>query len=232
MKEHESNRNAIIPSIILVFFAVDIGLSTAYLLNYIIGEPFGILNKLVNLDGEDSVATWYSSIQLFCVFFLAAVYTSENIDRQNARSWMLIGFPLLFLALSIDESVQIHEWLGERSDALLPGGSRKDTIFKRSGIWMFVLGIPFICCFYIWFSSVKQYFKKDGTEYLRIVYGIVVFLIGVLGFEAISNFFSDETHSIGFILITCGEETLEMAGVTIILWGVYEMVCKKGFIRS
>ena len=62
--------------------------------------------------------------------------------------------------MSIDESVQIHEWLGAQSDILFAGGNRVGTAFENSGIWMFLFGLPFLAIFLLWAYSIKQFFSE------------------------------------------------------------------------
>ena len=117
-----------LPSLIKIFFLIDLGLCIAYVVNYLAGRSYSKLTSLLNLDGEASLAAWYSSVQLFCIFIFSTVFIYHKIDRTK-KSYLLIGLPVIFLLMSIDETVQIHEWLGEKSDFLLPVGSRNGTVF-------------------------------------------------------------------------------------------------------
>ena len=60
-----------IPRFIIVLFAVDLALGLVYLAYFLIGHPYEPLARLIDLDGEANLPTWYSSIQWFCVAYLA-----------------------------------------------------------------------------------------------------------------------------------------------------------------
>lgn len=207
-----------LPTLILVCFLVDVGLCGLYVGNFLIGQPSQKLTSLVDLNGENSLAAWYSSTQLFGICILGAIFAQNRI-RKDHRAVLLVGLPLLFLAMSIDEAVQIHEWLGAKSDRLLEGGTREQTMFAKTGIWMFVIGLPFTALFLAWAYSIKKYTSEKPHCLRRMVLGMVVLLAGALGFEFASNWTTGTTYVLGVV----AEEFCEMAGATIILWAVYEL---------
>lgn len=202
----------------MIFFLIDIGFCIAYIINYLIGQPFGILTRLLNLNSEDSLSTWYSSTQLFCVFILSALFSYYKI-KQNNKSLILFIFPIIFLLMSIDESVQIHEWLGSMSDILFSSGHRKGTYFQKTGIWMFVIGLPFLALFLLFAHSLKQQISDKPSSLKKLVIGMLIMLTGALGFELLSNF----TENTLLVIEVVFEEGLEMIGVTVMLWAVYDM---------
>ena len=204
-----------LPFVIVVCFIIDLGLCSAYFINDLIGRPYVKMAAILDLDGEDSLSAWYSTVKFFCIFILGFIFAYYNINKDN-RSFLLFFFPVIFLLMSIDESVQIHEWLGVRSDILLPDGSRHETPFQTTGIWMFLFGLPFLALFLLWAYSIKYYFDKPSS-FKRLIVGMITMLSGALGFELLSNFVENTLY------ITMFEEGLEMIGATIILWSVYDM---------
>lgn len=207
-----------VPDVVIIFFLIDFVLILAYIMNYLAGQPYGMPTRLLDLNGESSFAAWYSSVQLFCVFVLSAVFSYPKI-RQNGKSFPLIMLPAVFLLMSIDESVQIHEWLGVQSDILFPEGVRAGTAYYKTGIWMIIIGIPFLALF-LWLSySLKYHFSNKPSSLKKLVLGMIVMLSGALGFEFLSNFVEEDL----WIIEVAFEEGLEMAGVTIMLWAMYEM---------
>ena len=208
-----------LPSLIKIFFLIDLGLCIAYAVNYLAGQSYSKLTSLLNLDGEASLAAWYSSVQLFCIFIFSAVFSYHKIDRTK-KSYLLIGLPVIFLLMSIDETVQIHEWLGEKSDFLLPGGSRNGTVFQETGIWMFLFGLPFLALFLIWVYVIREYLADKPASFIKLITGMMILLAGALGIELLSNFSVEANHYVTEVIF---EEGLEMIGATVILWAVYEM---------
>lgn len=71
---------------------VELLLVTGYVLNVLWGSPSWIVTRLVDLDDEGSIATWFSSMQLFVVgllFFLKAVMPMRlnYLQRPFFVSW-------------------------------------------------------------------------------------------------------------------------------------------------
>jgi hypothetical protein len=208
-----------IPPLIRCFFFADILLCLLFLLNHFSG--FRVLG-VFNLNSESSFATWYSSMQLLCIALLSLIFVLGYRRRHSTSRKTLSILPLLFLFLSIDEIAQIHEKLGKLSDYLLAGGTRENSIFHQTGIWMLVLGVPFIIFFLVWTSSLslKKVFASSEI-FWRFVIGMGVFLFGALGFETLSNFANPGN---ALVMVIVFEEGLEMFGATLMLWAVYSLV--------
>lgn len=204
-----------LPRLIKIYFLIDIGLCIAYIMNYLLGSPYSMLTRILDLNDETSLSSWYSSMQLFCIFILGAIFVYHKF-RQNSKSLLLIPLPTVFLLMSIDESVQIHEWLGRKSDILFPWAK---TFFPETGIWMFLFGLPFFALFLLWAYSTKQYFSEKPFKLKKLVIGMCILLFGALGFESLSNFVENSL----FVAEVVFEEGLEMIGATVILWSVYDM---------
>lgn len=201
----------------MIFLLADLVFCLGFVGNYLLGQPFSKPTALLDLNGENSLPAWYSSMQFFFISLLATVYV-WNTFRSNPRALVLFGLPAMFLLMSIDEAVQIHEWLGRRSDVLLSGGSRDGTVFQQTGIWMLVLGVPFLMLFLLWVRTVKQY-VSDKIALRKLVAGILIMMSGALGCEFISNFIG-ESYLITELVM---EEGLEMIGATVMLWSVHDM---------
>lgn len=208
-----------VPKLIWIFLLLDVLLCALFVLNQLIGAPFEPVSQMLNLNGEANLPSWYSSIQYFCVFLLSALFFGQQIksDRKNI---LFLAFPAMFLLMSFDETAQIHEWLGRQSDYLLPEGDRKETIFHRSGIWVFVLGLPFLIIFLLLVKLLKQNFSDHLGSLKKLVVGMLVMLSGALGIETLSNF---AQSSFAYYAQVTVEEGLEMIGVTIMLWATYDM---------
>lgn len=198
---------------------VDLGLGLSYLCNYGLGEPFAFVTRLIDLDGEANLPTWYSSVKLFSIALLLALFASRHFRSSSWRAWMLAGLPLLFLALSADEVAQVHEWLGQRSDALLPDGTRHGTFFRETGIWMFVIGVPFLIALLASLYVLRDYFSAAAGASKLFVRGVLILLFGAIGIETLSNISESDSHVIQVFF----EELLEMIGATLMLWGTYDL---------
>ena len=216
-----------VPLLVLVFFAVDLALVIAHVLDYLAGNPYWMLTIFLDLGRESNLPTWYSAVQWFTIAELLAIFAQRNFRLAQFRSWLLLMLPLIFLTLSIDEVAVVHERLGTKIDILFPGGSRQNTLFSITGIWMFVIGIPFIALVGILILSVRTYFRRTPGAFTKIVVGMAITLAGALGIETLANFVgSNSAHT---MLQVISEELCEMLGSTIVLWGSYDLLCRYRF---
>lgn len=214
-----TRRRSPVPPLVVLCYAVDASLGIAHLANLPALEARSFLGGLawfVHLDNEAGFATWYSSVQLLAIAASLALLARAPEGRWRRGSRILWPYALAFLVFSIDEVAQMHERLGDLSDALLTGGSREHTAFHHTGIWMFVLGIP--VCAYLLFMlrGIRGCFPARG-DFARHVVGCLLLMGGALGVEAASNWI-DPSTSAGVILVLV-EEVGEMVGATTILWG-------------
>ena len=177
-----------IPVVVRWCFCIDLGLALAYLFDSLFGGVSSKLTHLLHLGRETNLPTWYSSTQLFVVAAMLGLFAYRNFDRNRRRSRVLAVLPLVLLALSIDETAEIHEWLGQRSDALLPGGHRRNTPFWYSGVWMFLLGIPFLAFLLVLIRSLRGYFRGVPGVAGKYLLGAVLFVGGAAGVEILVNF--------------------------------------------
>jgi hypothetical protein len=215
-----------VPIPVLALFAIDIGFGVAYLLIYLTAQPT-FLTPLLNLDGESNLPTWYSSVQWFCVAGLLAISSIRNFSFSQKRSWLLLALPVVFLGLSLDEVAMIHERIGGWSDGFLPGGSRANTLFIKTGIWMFLLGVPFAAFVAGLMISIRTYFRRTPGALVKLCLGLAVTLVGAVGIETLSNFTTRGSAYAMLQVLT--EEVCELLGSTIILWGSYELLAEHRF---
>jgi hypothetical protein len=216
-----------IPTLILVFIMIDISLGLGYMVNELVGRPYPILTLQLDLNRESNLPTWYSSMQWFCVAIFLGLFAHSKFKLQQKRSWLLVVIALLFLALSVDEVARIHEWVGGKTEILLPGGDRANTVFPVTGIWMFVIGIPFLAAFVWLIFSIRIFFQHNRAAFIKLFVGMLITLGGALGFETLTNFVAP--GSMYEILTVFSEEVCEIIGGTVVLWGSYELLLGPGF---
>jgi hypothetical protein len=131
---------------------------------------------------------------------------------------MFLG-ALGFIFLSLDETGQLHERLGNASDVLLPGGSRRNTDLSRTGYWMFILAPAVLGTFWVWWRNISHYFVGFPGKG-KVFTGTLVFVAGATIPEYASNFL---VGSPLMLLLEISEELSEMAGITIFMWGFLEL---------
>lgn len=205
-----------VPIAIRILFAGDLALVLAYVVNELLGRPRDGVTRLLDLSGEANLPSWYSAMQGFFASMLLWTYARRNAVRSDRASWVLWLAPAVLLLMSCDEVAQLHERFGGHTDALLPGGSRANTVFVHTGIWMFVVGIPFVI-FLAWLLvRTRRYFALVPGATALFAGGWGMLLLGSLVMDGVSNAF--EMNSMKYNLVILGEEALEMAGMTGICW--------------
>ena len=211
-----------VPVIVWAFFAIDVALGTIYVVDHLLGTPFAPVTRMFDLDGESNVPTWYSSIQWFVVFAVLFGVAERRVSLADRRSWFLCLLPLVFLAMSADEVVQLHERIGAASDGLLFGGTRAGTALPETGIWFIVVGVPFVVAIIALFATIRPYLRRPSGALARIVVGLALLVSGATGGDFVANFL--DPGSPAAILEILVEEMLEMVGATVILWGGVELL--------
>jgi len=215
------------PILVTALLVVDAVLVVAYLADATAGRPWRSLTRFLDLDAEDNLPTWYSSMQWMLCGAIFAVFAWRNARWTVRSSWSLWLLPLLFAGLSLDEVAQVHEWLGRRTDVLLKGGTRYTSAFPVSGIWMFVIGVPFIVVLAVIVNGVRPYFAGALRALWLTCLGMAVMLAGAIGVETLSNFVV--AGSVWATIEVAVEECLEMVGSTIVAWGGIELLAVHGF---
>jgi len=215
-------RSTLPATICLLFLAIDLLLGGAYLADQLAGHPSRLLTKLVDLNGEHNLPAWYSSMQWLCAAGATGIFAFARFDPRSPRSWRLALLPLLFIALSADESIALHEAIGRSSDVLLPGGDRAGTAFARTGLWGLLLGPPLLLLFWGLLRSVRDELERAPEAASKMLLGMIIMLTGAVGLETLSNFIAPD--SVLDVLEVFLEEVLEMIGATIILWGGCELL--------
>jgi hypothetical protein len=210
------------PQLAWWLYATDIALGLAHVVGVWAGSPGSKLRTFLNLDAEANLPTWYSSSQLLAIgvlFALAAYWRTDTARRGRVLIGLLAA---VFVLLSLDETATIHEWLGQKSDALLLGGHRNGTAFWRTGIWMFVVGLPFVALFLSLLHAVREYLKPVPGVFGRLLGGALLLFGAALIPETIVNFIPKQSSARMIEVVI--EEVGEMMGATTILWAAYTLV--------
>lgn len=219
-----------VPRIIWILLLIDAGLGVAYLGDQIYDPAWWELSYLLDLAGESNLSTWWSTVQLAGAAALLFVIADGLVVRSEPRSWVLWLLPLLVLGMSIDETARIHELIGRASDILLPGGTREATALNRTGIWVLLIGVPASILVAGLLVGARQSLRSAPGSFEKMIVGIAMLLVGAIGVEALSNF-ADEASTSG-VLFVYVEESLEMVGVSIVVWAGVEYLSRNRADRA
>jgi hypothetical protein len=161
---------------------------------------------LLSLSDEQNLPTWYSSMLLFACG-ASLLFTAAAVRRARGpflRRWQLLG--VLFIYLSLDEAVQLHE----RLNGLLPlHGAFHFSWIIPVAILLVPLGVA-----YLGFLA-----HLPAPIRWRFVIAGVVYVTGALAMEVPLGIWAERhgEDNLGYVLIDWVEETLEMSGAGMFL---------------
>ncbi len=212
-------------NIALILFAFVIFLVLANLFGQYYKDAFTgneIVLKIIrkfNLDLErNNVPTWYQSSTLVLSSFLLALITLVRREAKDAdfRYWGVLA--AIFLYLSLDEAVSIHEQL------TMP----LRTTFQLEGIFYLSWVIPAAVFLVIFFLAFLKFLLRlsSQTRNLMIKAGSI-YVLGAVGVEMVGGEYLHLTNDLPtrindfrYVLITTLEEFLEMFGIIIFIYGL------------
>ena len=186
------------------------------LLKYVAGYEgaYGLI-PLFRLDGEQNLPTLFATLLLVFASQLLALIAllDRNRSGSHSRQWAVLSFGFLFMA--IDETVALHERLIEPMRALLGGGELGVFHFAWvvPGIAVVLLLVPFFLRFVLGLPSRTR---------VHLLAAAALYLGGAIGLELIGGSYAElhRTRNLTYSMITTVEESLEMAGVIVLIRGL------------
>ena len=162
------------------------------------------------MDLEYNAPTWFSTVLLMTASLVLAGTAQSPIGELHRRTWT--GLSLLFVALSMDEAVSIHE-------KLIPIGRELGMSGWLSHSWV-VAGAALVVVVFLLILPMLRSLPKPTLTVFLVAAGL--YLSGVLVVEAFGGRYA-ETHgytNFHYYLITTLEEGLELAGIATFIWGL------------
>lgn len=171
------------------------------------------LTRIVGMDVENSIPTWYSSTLLFvcCGLLTAIAFVKKQLRDRFTRHWQ--GLAVLFLLLSLDEAASIHETV-----------DRALKLWFNSTGWLYyawvIPGLIFVSLVGLVYWKFLQKLSSP-TRWLFITAGIA-YVGGAIGMEILGGSQADTygRYSLNYVLISTVEETLEMSGVILFVYAL------------
>jgi len=175
---------------------------------YIFGEGTPLQRKLVpffSLSDEANLPTWYAASLLLCAsLLLSAIARMPRPDETSPRHWR--GLAAIFLYMSLDESVQLHEQLSQ--------------YFHTSGVLYYGWVIP-AAAFVLLVLVTYLSFLRKLSPYFRwgFVAAGALYVGGALLMElplgAWAEIHGDDNPT--YAMLDWVEETLELAGASLFI---------------
>lgn len=223
--------------IILSLFAAEAAFAVIHLACAAIRGP-GV-HPFFDLDQECNIPTWFSSLQLFSVGALVGLFGPGALSRIGIPRSLIYLASAIFVFLSMDEAVQVHERLNRSLESVqaLP------RVKGDRGMWMFIYGGSTLLLLAIVIPSLRKLWRHHPAALRLAAIGAGMVLVGGVGLELVADQFLREVDEMGrvrplpglrqmYVLEVVAEETLEMAGATVILLAVCRLVLPRATPRQ
>ena len=175
-----------------------------------------LLIKLFNVNLEANLPTYFSALVLLADAILLALIAYRK-KALGENFWHWIGLSTIFVFISLDEMIQIHEQFRAPMEAL----------FNTSGILYFAWFIPYVAMVIILGIAYFKFMMRLPKKILQLfILAAVVFISGAVVMEAISGMHA-EVHgeeTLTYALMYTFEEFLEMSGATIFLFALLKYI--------
>lgn len=187
------------------------------------------LLRLVDLDRENNLPTWYSSTALFMSAVLAGLigWAKQHEGESYAKHWLVLAG--IFLLLSADEAASLHEMTSVMAISLLKrAGLMSDYFFYGwvvFGIGAVIIGAGVYLKFLIDLpKSTRRWFLFAGF----------LFAGGAIGPEMLeAKIFAVENKvTMAFALLVVVEEGMEMFGVMVFISAMLSFMSYENIQRS
>jgi hypothetical protein len=176
---------------------------------------WGPIKLFVDMNREAAIPTWFSTVQLFTISVLLLFLARGS---EPLRKYLIV-FGLGFMFLSMDEAAVIHEKIIDSTKRLEWQWLLSLTFGGSNKAWMIpYLVLALIVCLicYRFFILAWQSFRQEA---LIVAAGLAIFGVGGIGLELLGFYFEDHPSETPYAWAVAGEEFLEMAGMTVVLYG-------------
>jgi hypothetical protein len=197
----------------------------SYLITYFTGHG-GLLGLLPRLDvsSEISICNYFSSLNLILAsFFLYLIYLNEKANQfKGFNYWLLLS--IIFLIMSIDESVGFSEILYGVQEKIENRGTISEAVDVMS-----IFRITIVAALAIIFFPFIKLLKKQIFRNFFIA-GFV-YLMGSVGFDIIGSVMLHsgivEINDLLNLIRRLFEEGFEMFGIVIFNCTLYGLMLEK-----
>lgn len=215
--------------VLLAMIAVLVALSIAGMaMRFGMGLSKGLgAIALIDLNSETNFPTYFSSALLACCALLLAMIgvAHRQLHMGWHRHWFFLA--LGFLAMSLDEFIQLHEKTMDVISArfgIVPG-----SILTNSWVILAFVLLPLVGV-----ACLRFLLAMNRRSAVLIVAAGIVYVSGAVGVEMVSGMMKG-TYGFGslpFMISTTFEETLELVGLAIFVYALTDYAARMGLSWS
>ncbi len=203
---------------ILAFIALGLNLTGfgLHCYTYLIDPAFKPHYQL-DLNGENGLPAYFSILLLFIAAILVWViyFAKDRLQAPFRWHWLLLS--LIFLYLSMDESISIHEKFNKITQKVSG---------NTTGIFYLAWVIPFGVLVLVFAVSYLQFWWRLPGRFRRLfaVSGLT-YVGGALGVEIVEGLYMQQYgQDLFFQLLITLEETMEMLGIIVFIFALLDYI--------
>jgi len=199
--------------LVLVLAALTVAGFCAEYARYILLSKSALVDYF-SLSEEQNVPTWWSSyLLLACSLTLFAIASTKTRRAGDfKRHWIVLA--AIFCYMSIDELVEIHEWLNN-----IP------ALEKLHGVVYYQWVIPAGIVVAIFAASYLRFLLHlPVATRVKVAAAGVIYVGGALGVEVLLGLWTNRHGELNFswALIDMAEEAMEIVGSSLFLYALLE----------
>lgn len=177
--------------------------------------------QMFNLDAETNLPTYFAALLLALAGVLSAGIGSVVRARGDRWERHWYGLFAVFLYLSIDEALQLHERVIEPIR----------LAFGLGGWLYFAWIVPASALLLAFLLVYARFFRSQPPSLRRgLLWAGLLYVGGAIGFELVGgqHFERFGPDNLGYVAITTLEEGLELAGVLVLIHALTQYLVRLG----
>ena len=209
-------------SVLRLLIGLGVGFALAHLVVFVLAPTvrWGPLAELVDLDNDQSVASWFSSLQYLGVVVATLLVARERSYPSSLSRRFLLAVAGVALFLSFDEMFGVHEWInkvGLEYDL----GALKALMINKNGAWIAIYAVLALILIVAGRKDLGLLWRDYRSDLRPALLGVVLLGMGEVGFELVTYVFLDrELSARAYEVEVLLEELSAMAGMSLILYAV------------
>jgi hypothetical protein len=190
------------------------GQFSTYYLGY--DRIFGLI-PMFNLNSEENIPAYFSTLMLLFSSILLAVIACAVKKSGAAYFYHWLGLSLIFLFLSMDESLSFHESM------TVPLRKALNT----SGILFYAWVIPYsLAILVLVILYLKFFISLPAKTRNQFIIAAVLYIVGVIVIELMGGRIDEQIgrHNATYAVYSTTEEVLEMGGIVVFIYALMSYI--------